>query len=266
MSGRLVGEVVDWLQTEAADGLTTAEAAILLVIAERAHDRTRDMWRHRIDDYPLYERLKRATRLSDAGLSKALQRLARRGLECRVPIGTNKHGKPVFAAKGHSMQFRLPELPASVSLPDAVDTASDAVDTAPEAVDNPPGEGVDNSSPAAQRSDSDPTYEPKPGPESDLRGPKVGRTSAPNTSREIPSTTDPSSQYLSSQPQVEEPRDTARDPTDDLQHDYAEAHRTLQRLPDLGSALLEQARKLTPTASLREQVIIAARLAAKETA
>ena len=62
MSGRLVGEVVDWLQTPAADGLTPAEAVILLVIAERAHDKTRDMWRHRIDDHSLYERIKRAAR------------------------------------------------------------------------------------------------------------------------------------------------------------------------------------------------------------
>lgn len=55
MSGRLVGEVVDWLQTPPADDLTMAEAAVLLVIAERAHDKTREMWRHRINLIDLAE-------------------------------------------------------------------------------------------------------------------------------------------------------------------------------------------------------------------
>src|SRR5690606_29521464 len=117
-------------------GLTTVEAVILLVIAERAHDKTRDMWRHRIDDHSLYERIKRAARLSDAGLSKALQRLAKRGLECRVPISTGSDGRPVYAAKGKSMRFRLPERPAVVSLPAPVDNAAPPVE-------NPPAEPVE---------------------------------------------------------------------------------------------------------------------------
>jgi len=255
-----VGEVVDWLQSPAADGLTTAEAAILLVIAERAHDKTREMWRHRIDDHSLYERIKRAARLSDAGLSKALQRLAKRGLECRVPIGTDKRGRPVYAARGRSMAFRLPELPASVTLPDPVETT-------PDPVDNPPSEPVENPPPAEERSDQDPTFTRKVGPQSGLSGRKVGRTSAPNTSRENPSKRDPSSHYMSSHLNVEDPPSRAETEKDDQEGlTYADASARLQRLPDLGAALLTRIAQDHPDTDYAQRVIIAAQLLDKETA
>ena len=209
MSGRLVGEVVDWLQTPPADGITLAEAAVLMAIAERAHDKTREMWRHRIDDHSLFERIRRVTRQTDAGLSKTLQRLASRGLECRVPIATGKDGRPVYAAKGRSTRFRLPELPAFVSLPEPVD------DT-PNPVDNPDGGPVENPPGDTQRADTRPGFEPKGGHTSGLWGSKGGRTSAPNPSSTYPSTTDPSIGVRSLAPDVEGGHVGARDPTTDL--------------------------------------------------
>ena len=259
MSGRLVGEVVDWLQTPPADDLTTAEAVILLVIAERAHDKTREMWRHRIDDYPLYERLKRAARLSDAGLSKALQRLARRGLECRVPIATGKDGRPVYAAKGKSMRFRLPELPAFVTLPEPVDNAAPPVE-------NPPDEPVENPARDTQRADTGPGFEPKGGHTSGLWGPKGGPVSAPNPSKDNPSTTDPSTNPPFPQPDVEGSRAGPQDTGNNkIGFNYASACAYLLTLPGdvQAAATAAAATELGDRASPQSLRIRAAEIAAR---
>jgi hypothetical protein len=50
------------------------------------------------------------TRMSPRAISRALTELARAGYEMRVPIGTSKQGKPVFAANGHAMSFVVPPL------------------------------------------------------------------------------------------------------------------------------------------------------------
>lgn len=224
MSGRLVGEVVDWLQTPPADDLTMAEAAVLLVIAERAHDKTREMWRHRIDDHSLFERIRRVTRQTDAGLSKTLQRLARRGLECRVPIAAGSDGRPVYAAKGKSMRFRLPELPAAVTLPEPVDNAAPPVE-------NPPDEPVENPARDTRRADTDPGFEPKGGHTSGLWGPKGGHTSAPNPSKDNPSTTDPSTNPPSPQPDVEGGHDGPAAGRTEITFDYRSACAYLLTVP-----------------------------------
>ena len=258
MSGRLVGEVIDWLQTPPAEGLTMAEAAVLMVIAERAHDKTREMWRHRIDDRSLYERIKAVTRQSDAGLTKTLQRLAARGLECRVPIATGKDGRPVYAARGKSMRFRLPELPAAVTLPEPVDDD-------PSPVDNPPAEPVDNPPADTQRVDTRPGFPRKGGRTSALSGGKGGRTSTPNPSSTYPSKEHPSTGLRSLGAEVEVATGGARDPTSDADQagEYAAAHRALARLPDLGAALIEQSRADLPSADYRALVIHAAHNAPK---
>lgn len=185
MSGRLVGEVVGWLQTEPAAGLTLAERTILLVVAERSHEVTREMWRHRIDDVTLYERIRAATGLGKDGLTKAFGRLAARGLEVRVPIGEGEDGRPVYARRGVAMKFRLPELPAVVALP--------------EPVDNPPTDPPDGT----DSPDTDPGYEPK-GRTHVRANPPLGRMGVhPYPSKEHPSTTDPSTPVRSLPPDVE---------------------------------------------------------------
>src|SRR5437879_4337068 len=133
MSGRLVGEVAEWLRTPAAAGLTAAERVVLLVIAERANETTRKVWRHKIDDVSASERIREVAGMSKQNLTKVFNRLAARGLEVRVQVGTTDAGKPVFAHKGHATDFRLPELPASVQLPQR-----DASGRTKEPVDNPP--------------------------------------------------------------------------------------------------------------------------------
>lgn len=257
MSGRLVGEVVDWLQTPPADDLTMAEAAVLLVIAERAHDKTREMWRHRIDDHSLFERIRRVTRQSDAGLSKTLQRLARRGLECRVPIATGSDGRPVYAAKGKSMRFRLPELPAAVTLPEPVDNAAPPVENPPdEPVENPPGD--------TRRADTGPGFEPKGGHTSGLWGPKGGHTSAPNPSKDNPSTTDPSTNPPSPQPDVEGGHDGPAGRTE-ITFDYRSACAYLLTVPGdvQAAATAAAAAELGDRAPPQDLRVRAAQIAAK---
>ena len=51
------------------------------------------------------------TGMSDRAISRALADLAAAGYEMRQPIGAGKDGRPVFAAKGHAMRFRVPPLP-----------------------------------------------------------------------------------------------------------------------------------------------------------
>ncbi|MFI6909693.1 hypothetical protein ACIBKY_51120 [Nonomuraea sp. NPDC050394] len=123
MAESLVGEVAAWLESPAANPLTGAERLVLMLIAERSHKVTRRMLWHRGDrrddgsKITLTETLQARAGLGERGLSDVLQRLARRGLEVRVAVGEDRRGRPVFARRGHAVDYRVPELPASVRLP-----------------------------------------------------------------------------------------------------------------------------------------------------
>jgi len=272
LSGRLVGEVVEWLQSPAADDLTLAERTVLMVIAERSHERTREMWRHRGDDCTLFERIMRACGLDKAGLTKALRRLAGRGLDVRVPLGTDARGRPVYAHRGRAMRFRLPELPASVSLP-----SPERVDQEPSfspgtPVDNPVDNDPSESPADPERVDQEPPIKPKGWTGVHPLGPKGWTHVHPYPYKNNPSTTDPSTQLLSSPPEEEgdparaDPRDEEDDQIEQgEQRAYLTAHALLQALPDLGAAYLAQAARETPGAGLRQRVIRAAQLARERT-
>ncbi|SEU46463.1 hypothetical protein [Nonomuraea wenchangensis] len=124
MGVRLVGEVAAWLESPAAAELTQSERLVLLLIAERAKDTTRRMLSFRGDrrddgtKITLTELLQARTGLTERGLSDTVQRLSKRGLEVRVPVGKDKNGVIMFARRGHATDYILPELPASVSLPE----------------------------------------------------------------------------------------------------------------------------------------------------
>jgi len=51
------------------------------------------------------------TGLSMHTVSRALAELAAAGYEMREQIATGKDGRPVFAARGHAVRFRVPLLP-----------------------------------------------------------------------------------------------------------------------------------------------------------
>lgn len=104
VSIRLVVEVLD----HAPPDLTPSMCLVLVVLAELADDKTRRV------RFPRGERpmdvLTRRTRLAEAGVRKAIRMLRERGIEVRVPIGTGRHGQPVFAAPGRAVDYRLPHL------------------------------------------------------------------------------------------------------------------------------------------------------------
>lgn len=74
-----------------------------LIIADDANDITRRSW---IDNELLCYR----TRMGPTGIRAALQRLAKDGYEFRVGHGTDKSGRIVYAVKGHSVDYLVPQI------------------------------------------------------------------------------------------------------------------------------------------------------------
>lgn len=100
MGVRLLVEVLD----RAPADLTPAERLVLAVLAEDARDDTRTCW-------PGMEKLTRRTGLKPDSLRRVFQRLAKRGIEVRVPIKFTDKGAPVFAREGVQTNYRIPALP-----------------------------------------------------------------------------------------------------------------------------------------------------------
>lgn len=263
MSARLLGEVAQWILTPAAEPLGAAERCILFVVAERAHDETRQMWRHRGDDMSLYDRILLSTGLGERGLRMAFQKLADVGAEVRVQIGVDKHGKPVFSHRGRSMDFRLPELPASVELPESRNRGAAflGAEDGPEAAAERPGDGAAT----VESRNQSAAFEPKAGTRVPPNGQKGGSTVPPHPSKNIPSTTNPSDLVdLSSGAEVEgrlaqvvilktgEKFD---------QGEYQTAQAQLLTRPDFGADLVAQAQAEQPDARREIHVINAIRLA-----
>jgi hypothetical protein len=284
MSGRLVGEVVEWLRTPAAHqlGLTQAERNVLFVVAERAHEQTREMLRHRVDVESLFERIRGALDVDAKSLGNILGRLAKRGLEVRVPTGTDRRGRPTFANNGHNTRFRLPEFPASVTLPPAQSSIEEW--TFP--VENQSAQPVEN--PSGGEGKVHRRMDHHDGSSIDgwsFKGERSidGWTVSP--SKESPSKTDPSTPVVPiSQPDVEDRPPVHREPSAKDQHfrqpplllpvpgpthdsaDYDRARAELSLLPDLGHALLERARADLGETSPRAQLVIHAANLARRSA
>lgn len=110
MSYALVNEVRDFAPLK----LTPAEYLILRHIADAAQDQDRPDVGGRLlparQCFAGSDRLAWDLRMEPPAIQKALQRLAGRGLECRVKIGEDKNGKPVYAVPGRPRYFRLPDL------------------------------------------------------------------------------------------------------------------------------------------------------------
>lgn len=263
MSGRLVGEVVEWLRTPAAADLTAAERVVLLVIAERASEANREMWRHMVDEVSLSERIREALGGVDkANMSKVFKKLASRGLEVRVPVSVAANGRVVYSCRGRSTSFRLPALPASVQIPEraASRQTKDPVDNPPPEASSEPDEPPDW---AAQRQ----TKRPKGRRRGKPKSPNGCPGGHPYPSKDSPSTTNPSSVVPAVLAEEEdEPLVTATPPatTSHMGWDptYKEARAVLGRLPDLGGAYMAAARDaLGQQTPLAELVIYAGQLA-----
>jgi hypothetical protein len=105
------------IRDRAPDHWTPGERLVALMIADHADYNTRKATRlplagyRRERDGRWVDGLTDRTGLSAAGVSKALQRLAARWFEFRIPIAVGKDGRPVFAAKGHALDFTVPAIP-----------------------------------------------------------------------------------------------------------------------------------------------------------
>ncbi len=104
MAYRLINEVTSYLPH--AQDMTAAERLILMLIADRAHEQTREAWPGGTIGWDL----QRLAGMSATGFREALQRLAHRGMEVRVQRGVDKHGQPLFAYRGVQTTYRLPAL------------------------------------------------------------------------------------------------------------------------------------------------------------
>lgn len=114
MSHVLVSEVLDHAPAE----LTALERLVLVVIAEAAQERDRPGCPAR-EAYPSMAILVRRTGNAPTSVRSALQRLAERGLEVRVPLTTDSTGRPVYAFRGRATRYRLPRLRPTVEGDDA---------------------------------------------------------------------------------------------------------------------------------------------------
>jgi hypothetical protein len=129
---------------------SSSELVVAWVIADDANDGTRRSW----IALPL---LSARTRLAPSSVRAALARLGDRGYEFRVAHGWGSDGRPVFATKGHSVDYLVPDIikgPCFLA-PIAVDnpghsrqhpsgyTAPKALGKEPKALENKPkGAGI----------------------------------------------------------------------------------------------------------------------------
>jgi hypothetical protein len=105
---RLMVEVLDL----APDDLDAGARLLLVALAEKADDRTRKVIWSRGDDPRTV--LRRRLGVTDAGLGKVFIRLAKAKLDPRIPVGTDKHGRPVFAYEGRVAEYQVPVLRADL--------------------------------------------------------------------------------------------------------------------------------------------------------
>lgn len=108
MGVRLIVEVLDRVPGE----VTTAERLLLVALAEKADDATRRVVWSR-NDGDRRELLARRVGVRPETVGKLLSKLAGRGLEARVPLGTDSRGRTVFAHEGRVADFLVPVLPAA---------------------------------------------------------------------------------------------------------------------------------------------------------
>ena len=98
---RLVALAIADDARDPADDITASTGPPWSRIPIAGHTDKRGRWR---------DGLAERTGLSEKVVSRALTSLARAGYEMRSPIGTDKAGRPVFAARGHAVSFVVPSL------------------------------------------------------------------------------------------------------------------------------------------------------------
>ncbi len=163
--------------------LGPSERMVLVAIAEDARDATRESWALTRAD------LCQRTGMSAEALKKAFQRLAKAGLEVRIPLKTDKKGNPVYAYEGKQSTYRLPPLKSGEQSPASEGgTESRLADQAEDSDSRPSETEAGTGSPlsAEEEGTQAPLFDPEGGTES-----PEGGTGSPPTPHN-PSTTSPS--------------------------------------------------------------------------
>lgn len=178
MGIKLVVEVMD----HAPEDLTPAERLVLVVIAEnvRDGDPKRETW----PGFNAAVLAKRAGLTGDGSLKRALQRLAKRGMEVRVPIATGKDGRELYAVPGQQCRYRLPVFKGGLTVPPSDDEGGTTVPAGGTRV--PPKGGPESRQAGPQ---SPPTPHPSDSPHSSLSVPerivRAAAVVAPEEEREF---------------------------------------------------------------------------------
>jgi len=184
-------ELRRWLADRLPAEVSSGERVLALEIADLANDRTR-----RAFGAETLARLLHRSGFADMKqVGKVLGKLAARGLELRAPIAgkdgrpvRDRRGRPVFAAKGHGLEFLVPtaECPALRRAP------------ARGSFDGPPGGGPTESSPGKGAFTGDEaSHAPRSSPAEgtfETEGPPDGAQSSPARSPKVPPVGDPSPQ------------------------------------------------------------------------
>lgn len=134
---------------------TQGERLVALIIADNVSDRTRC-------GYIPNEQLCEETGYTPKSLSDVLLRLSRHGYEMRIPHGTGKDGRPVFASRGHGTDYCVPILPPREKPRFSPDL------TAPGPVENPGLKARSSPDLSAERPGPD---RQRPGPDRESPGP-----------------------------------------------------------------------------------------------
>ncbi|GAA2630003.1 hypothetical protein [Streptomyces axinellae] len=154
-----IKRVVEVLMHAPAD-LTPAERMVLVAIGEnvRDDDPKRETWA----DFNAHVLAQRAGLNGQGSLKSALQRLAKRGLEVRIPLTSGKDGRALYAVPGKQCRYRFPTL--------AVGEVVTSPTTGQGEVTAPPGEvrtsPKGRSQPRQARSEPPPTPPPSTPPPS----------------------------------------------------------------------------------------------------
>ncbi|MFJ4785081.1 hypothetical protein [Streptomyces sp. NPDC088794] len=148
-----IKRVVEVLKFAPAD-LTPAERMVLVAIGEniRDEDPTRETWA----DFNASILAQRAGLAGSGSLKSALQRLAKRGLEVRIPIAHGKDGRALYAVPGKQCRYRFPILAKGEVTTSPYDQQGEATTSAGEVTTSPKG----RSGPRQAGSEPPPTPHP----------------------------------------------------------------------------------------------------------
>lgn len=118
-----------WAYVSAHPELSATERLLLLFVADAGQDRRhleRGRWVEAWQSFHPSSRIAEAVGVGDAGLRAARTKLSKHpdALEVRVPIGTGRDGRPLFAKPGTAMTYTVPAVIGATTVAPRCDDGS----------------------------------------------------------------------------------------------------------------------------------------------